>query len=127
MDRYTIRQVAEMTGLTTHALRYYEAEGLLSPDRDHNKRRLYTEADLEWIRFIQRLRETGMPVRDMRRYSDLRAAGDATLGERMEMLAAHRQKLDQKMRKLEEDMAALDGKIAIYKEKMAQSATQVRG
>ena len=40
--------------------------------------RRYTEGDLEWIQLITRLRGTGMPIRDVRRYADLVRGGPAT-------------------------------------------------
>ncbi|MCA9976226.1 MAG: MerR family transcriptional regulator, partial [Anaerolineales bacterium] len=62
----TIQEVAEMTGLTAHTLRYYEKIGLLeSIDRHGNGHRRYDEADLGWIHFLKLLRGTGMPIQQM--------------------------------------------------------------
>lgn len=38
----------------------------------------------------ERLKDTGMPIKEIRHYAELRAAGDSTLSERMEMLVQHR-------------------------------------
>lgn len=53
-----IQEVAEETGLTPRAIRYYEEQGLLQPAaRSEGSYRLYDEADLERLRFIKSLRD----------------------------------------------------------------------
>ena len=73
----TIGEVAERTGLTRHTLRYYERDGLmLGVDRGGSGHRRYSEHDLGWIELITKLRATGMPIREVRRYAELVRAGD---------------------------------------------------
>ena len=71
--RLSIGQVAERTGLSVHALRFYEREGLfVTPvHRGAAGRRVYTEWDLEWLEVCVRLRASGMPPTAIRRYADL--------------------------------------------------------
>ena len=59
----TIGQAAERTGLSVHALRFYEREGLLASavQRTPDGRRAYTEDDLEWLDLCVKLRSSGMP------------------------------------------------------------------
>jgi len=53
-----IGEVAELTGTTPRTIRYYEEIGLLrGAERAHGKHRLYSEADLERLREIVRLKE----------------------------------------------------------------------
>src|SRR5215472_15000263 len=67
----TIAEVAERTGLTRHTLRYYERDGLmLGVDRAGSGHRRYSEHDLGWIELITKLRATGMPIREVRRYAE---------------------------------------------------------
>ncbi len=68
------------------APRCYEQEGLIAPERNSNNRRCYSDKDLTWIAFIKRLKDTGMPIKEIRHYAELRAAGDPNLSDRMEML-----------------------------------------
>uniref|UniRef100_UPI0012902455 MerR family transcriptional regulator n=1 Tax=Streptococcus suis TaxID=1307 RepID=UPI0012902455 len=53
-----IGEIANKTNLPASTLRYYEKKGLLKVDRDKNGRRYYKESDIEWIKFIRRLKET---------------------------------------------------------------------
>jgi MerR family transcriptional regulator, repressor of the yfmOP operon len=54
-----IGEVAELTGTTPRTIRYYEEIGLLpgAADREQGKHRLYTEADVERVKEIVRLRD----------------------------------------------------------------------
>ena len=86
---YPIGEFSKLTGLSIHTLRYYEHEGLIAPERNSSNRRCYSDKDLTWIEFIKRLKDTGMPIKEIKHYAELRAAGDSTLSDRMEMLALH--------------------------------------
>lgn len=113
---YSIGAFSRLTGLGIHTLRYYEQEQLICPQRDATGRRHYSEQDLLWIAFIRRLKDTGMPIREIRRYATLRAMGDATLPERLSLLEEHREKLDQQILALQAHQKKLDEKISFYRE-----------
>ncbi len=115
---YSIGEFSKVTGLGIHTLRYYEHESLIIPLRNASNRRRYSEKDIAWIAFIKRLKETGMPIKEIKRYAVLRAEGDDTLSERMEMLVQHRQSLNEQIRQLQEHEAKLDEKIAFYQQEI---------
>lgn len=81
------------------------------PRRNSGNRRYYSDKYLSWVAFIKRLKDTGMPIKEIRHYEKLRAAGDSTLHERMEMLASHREVLNAQIGQLQEHIAKLDNKI----------------
>ncbi|SIQ39415.1 MerR family transcriptional regulator [Micromonospora avicenniae] len=112
----TVGEAAERVGLTTYTLRWYEQEGLVAPvGRDSAGRRRYTAGDVEWLFLLTRLRRTGMPVRDMRRYAELARQGDRTLAARRALFEAHRARVLARMAELEEDLKMLDHKIDAYR------------
>ena len=115
---YSIGEFSKVTGLGIHTLRYYEHENLIIPLRNASNRRRYSEKDITWIAFIKRLKATGMPIKEIKKYAVLRAKGDATLSERMEMLIQHRQSLNEQIRQLQEHEAMLDEKIAFYRQEI---------
>ena len=115
---YSIGEFSKLTRLGIHTLRYYEHESLITPVRNSSNRRRYSEKDITWIAFIKRLKATGMPIKEIKRYAALRAKGDATLSERMEMLIQHRQSLREQIRLLQEHEAKLDEKIAFYQQEI---------
>lgn len=111
----TIAETAERTGLTAHTLRYYERDGLmLSVDRSATGHRRYHEGDLEWIQMITRLRRTGMPIRDVRRYAELVRTGNDTEAERMQILVRHRELVRAQLDETQRHLALIDRKIEWY-------------
>jgi DNA-binding transcriptional MerR regulator len=120
----SIAEAAEATGLTTHTLRYYERDGLLlaAVDRSTAGHRRYTERDLTWIAMITRLRSTGMPVRDVRRYADLVRAGDGNEEERLELLKDHRARVEEQLREVTGHLRAIDHKIGLYEGRLDQAS-----
>lgn len=85
-----IGQFSKESGICAYTLCYYEKKGLLHVERDGNGQCDYREADVEWVKFITRLKNTGMLLRDIKQYSDLRYQGDDTMEERMKLLLCHR-------------------------------------
>ncbi len=112
---YSIGEFSRLTNLGIHTLRYYEHENLIMPKRNSSNRRCYSDKDLAWIEFIKRLKDTGMPIKEIQRYAELRLQGDLTLNERMEMLTVHRESLDEQIKALQGHMAKLDDKIDFYR------------
>ncbi len=112
---YSISEFSRLTNLGIHTLRYYEHENLITPKRNSSNRRCYSDKDLAWIEFIKRLKDTGMPIKEIQRYAELRLQGDLTLNERMEMLTVHRESLDEQIKALQGHMAKLDDKIDFYR------------
>jgi DNA-binding transcriptional MerR regulator len=123
MTALTIAQAAERTGLTAHTLRYYERDGLMlgSVERAGSGHRRYTDQDLTWIQMITRLRATGMPIRDVRRYAALVRAGDGNEAERLELLLAHRKRVEEQLAQITGHLRAIDHKIGIYESKVGST------
>jgi DNA-binding transcriptional MerR regulator len=119
---YSIGEFSRLTNLGIHTLRYYEHEHLITPKRNSSNRRCYSDKDLAWIEFIKRLKDTGMPIKEIQRYAKLRAEGDLTLNERMEMLTVHRESLNEQIKVLQEHMAKLDDKIDFYRQEIERTS-----
>ncbi len=117
---YSIGEFSKLTDLGIHTLRYYEQEKLIIPERNSSNRRRYSDKDIVWIDFIKRLKDTGMPIKQIRLYAELRATGDSTLEERMELLIRHREVLNGEIGKLQAHMDKLDEKIAFYRETISE-------
>ena len=117
----SIAEAAELTGLTPDTLRYYERDGLMlrAVPRTSSGHRLYADADLGWIRLITKLRSTGMPIRDVRRYADLVRAGDGNEAERLELLRAHRRTVLARLAEVQDHLGAIDYKIGLYETRLA--------
>jgi DNA-binding transcriptional MerR regulator len=112
----SITEAAELTGLTADTLRYYEKDGLMlrSVPRGASGHRQYAQADIDWIQLITKLRSTGMPIRDVRRYTDLVRAGQGNERERLDLLRAHRQVVLARLAEVQDHLGAIDYKIGLY-------------
>ena len=121
-----ISKFSEAAGISASALRYYEKKGLLRVNRDPAGRRDYSEDDIEWVKFLQRLKDTGMLLRDIRHYSDLRYQGDSTVEERMALLVRHRESVLEEQKKWEGYLRNLDEKICIYQKKIEERTDPIR-
>ena len=119
---YTIQEAALEMDVSAHTLRYYEKIGLLpSINRGENGRRNYTEEDLGWVYWLKLLRESGMPIRAMKRYVEITRAGDHTIDERCEMLEEHRNHLRAQIGKLQGYLKRLNQKVEFYQGYQARS------
>ena len=113
---YSIGEFSKLTNISIYTLRYYEKEELIVPNRKENGRRYYSEKDVIWMEFIRRLKDTNMPIKEIQKYAKLRAAGESTMNERMEMLIKHRTALKEEIAKSNDHLEKLNDKINYYKE-----------
>lgn len=114
MTTWSIREAAEKCGLSLHTLRWYERIGLVGPvARGSDGRRRFSDADLDWLTLVTRLRETGMPVSDMQRYAELVRSG-AGENERLELLKRHREEVRRALAAQRECLKLLNAKIDSY-------------
>jgi DNA-binding transcriptional MerR regulator len=113
----SIAEAARRTGVTAHTLRYYERAGLVvTPvDRTAGGSRRYHRLDLEWITVCTRLRATGMPIKTIRRYAELVAAGHGNEEKRLALMEAHRADVKARIAELEENLELIDHKIDVYR------------
>ena len=109
-------QVVERSGFSLDTLRYYERIGLLDRiERGPGGRRRYADEDLEWLGVLRCLRDTGMPIAQMRRYAELARAGDDTIAERMALLVEHDEQVERTVADLRNQQAHLKEKINWYR------------
>lgn len=117
-----IGQVAERTGLSVHALRFYEREGLLVTPvyRDDGGRRAYSEWDLEWLELCIKLRESGMPLTAIRRYAELVREGEGNEKDRLGLLRQHEEQITEQITALRACLDVISFKVALYEERLAR-------
>jgi len=125
MSSYSIADAARISGLTTHTLRYYERDGLmLRPvERGATGHRRFSDADLTWIDLVTRLRATGMPIREVRRYADLVRSGAGNEAERLDLLRGHRSAVLAQLAEVTDHLGAIDRKIGIYVDRLEAQGT----
>jgi DNA-binding transcriptional MerR regulator len=108
-----LREVVQRTGLTPDTLRYYEREGLVGPIARMSGQRRYSEDDVAWIGIVTCLRDAGLGIADLRRFTTL-LRDEAGAGDRVEFLLRRRAELQERLAQITAAVAVLDDKIAYY-------------
>lgn len=112
---YTIGKAAEVVGLSSYTLRYYEKIGLLPLVKRNDKGiRVYEDSDIFWIDLIKCLKDTGMTIAEIQYIVELSLKGDDTVNERKEILKNHKRSLENEMDKLKISMGKIDKKLDWY-------------
>ncbi|MET3851456.1 MerR family transcriptional regulator [Paenibacillus sp. OAE614] len=123
----TIGQVTERTGLSVHSLRFYEREGLLLSTRiarDSGGGRRYSPADIEWLGICTKLRASGMPLSQIKRYAELVRQGRGNEHERLEILLEHQRRIAAQVAELNDCMELINWKVDVYEQHLEQGTAQ---
>jgi len=112
-----IQTFSKLTKVSAHTLRYYEKIGLIKQiERNTSGHRYFTQKDIVWVEFIKRLKDTGMPLKQILSYAELREQGESTATARMKMLKLHAQALQEKIALEQLNLEMLKAKIVHYDE-----------
>ncbi|WP_112245591.1 MerR family transcriptional regulator [Kribbella monticola] len=113
-ETLSIAEVAAVTGLTAHTLRYYERIGLVEVARDESGYRVYDREALARIVFVTRLRLSDMPISTITHYINLVNQGEQTAPERLLVMQEHRAMIRRRLREMSAALALTEYKIATY-------------
>jgi DNA-binding transcriptional MerR regulator len=121
----SIGDVARETGLSVHALRFYEREGLLlsQPERVTGGHRRYTRQDVNWLRICTKLRGSGMQLAKIRRLAKLGREGPGNEHERLELLREHQRHVENQLADLIECLRIITRKVGVYEQHLADGST----
>lgn len=116
----SIGNLARSIGITTRTLRYYEEMGIMNPPwRLEGSSRVYSAADVRKLKFILKLKELGLSIKEMQEldavYAEARET-DKVIPRLVEMLDNHIDTLDEKMSKL----SSLRKEIVEYRKRMIE-------
>ncbi|MED2974923.1 MULTISPECIES: MerR family transcriptional regulator [Bacillaceae] len=126
MVMYTISEAARDTGISAYTLRYYEKLGLLpAPGRKNGHKRLYSAKDIAFIKFLKSLKDTGMPLEEVKEFVQDGCIWDSleedpdykpapTLTKRVDILEKHLKNMENKKRELEAIMEVTREKLQTY-------------
>jgi DNA-binding transcriptional MerR regulator len=121
----SIGQVAQRTGLSVHALRLYEREGLLASKvrRADSGQRVYRGWDVEWLLNCVKFRASGMPLATIRRLAQLVREGSGNEAERLELLREHQRRITEQLGQLQDCLELINTKVAGYEAHLAAGAS----
>ena len=129
MQRYfTITQLTQEFDITTRTLRFYEAQGLISPTR-RGRQRLYTPGDRTRIKLILRGKRLGFSLNEIKEMIEMYGSAPGEAGQLsllLDKIAARREELLEKQRDIELTLLELDEVEGGAKERMAELAARTR-
>ncbi|OAX48066.1 MerR family transcriptional regulator [Paenibacillus sp. AD87] len=113
---YSISEVAKELNLTVYTLRYYDKEGLMPfVERTPGGARNFKESDIDFLKIIQCLKATGMPIKDIKDFIAWCSEGDSTLQERYDMFTERKASVEAQMEELRKTMEVIEHKRAYYR------------
>ena len=112
---YTIKEVAEKTNLPASTIRYYDKQGLLPfVRRSESGYRMFSENDIGLLNMIECLKQTGMPIKEIKQFTLWLQHGDNSLQERYQMFLERRKAVEQQIAKLQQTLNVVDYKCWYY-------------
>ena len=96
----TVKEVAEMSGVSVRTLQYYDRIGLLCPGRSESGYRLYTDKDEVRLRQIMICRKCGMKLKSIKPFLE------AAPKEKMAILIAHEKNLLQTIEEIKTQLVS---------------------
>lgn len=114
---YTVKQVSERTNMPISTLRYYDKEGLTPQiKKTASGVRRYTQEDICWIELIGCLKNSGMPLEEIRKFMELCLLGESAAEDRKEVLLKQRERLACQLEQLQCSLNLIDYKLEHYRE-----------
>lgn len=110
-----IGEIARRSGVSVRALRYYEQQGLLQPERSESGQRHYPEATVEKVRFFQDMYAAGLTSRNIATLLPCLDTGHTDEQQR-QMLHAERERIQHRTDRLQAALRRLDEIIEITAE-----------
>ncbi len=121
---YSIGQVAEMFGLPVSTLRYYDKQGLFPGMERSSGVRRFSEAELEKLRVIQCLKETGMEIREIRQFMEWCAEGPSTFPQRRALFESRKAHMEDVLRRMNRTLDMLKFKCWYYEQAMQDGSDE---
>lgn len=118
METYTIGQISEMFQLPVSTLRYYDREGLFPELRRQSGRRIFSEREVEALRVIECLKNSGLEIRDIKRFMQWCGEGPSTYPQRKRLFEARRKAVEEEMAHLQKTLNLLEYKCWYYETAM---------
>jgi DNA-binding transcriptional MerR regulator len=116
-EHLRIGELAQRTGKSIHALRYYESIGLIPfVGRDAGGRRRYDAQHVEWLFLLERLQRTGMSLAQMQEYAGLVSRGKDTIDQRVALLEVHLRVIERQLEELARSRELLLAKLDFYRD-----------
>lgn len=112
---YTIGDASARTGLTISQIRFYDKEGLTPfVERNENGIRKFSDGDIQFLGIITCLKDSGVPIKNIKKFVDWVMEGDSTIDDRLNFMREQKEYLKEQMKELKKNMKIVEEKIKYY-------------
>lgn len=112
---YSIGEVSKQTGIAISTLRYYDREGLFPQmERTSGGIRMFSKTEIDVLGMIECLKNSGMPIKEIKQFLDWCKEGDATLQQRRDMFYERLEAVSKQMKTLENTLSLIKYKCWYY-------------
>ena len=115
---YTIGQVSKMFDLPISTLRYYDKEGLFPSMQRQSGIRQFDETEIEALRVIECLKDSGLEIKDIKKFMDWCLEGPATYSQRKELFEMRKAAVEAEVQQLQKTLDLLKFKCWYYQKAM---------
>lgn len=123
---YTIGEIAKIMNLSISTLRYYDKEGLLPlVERTENRIRKFNDNDIEWLNFIERLKNTGMQLKEIKTFFKWCVEGDSTIEYRYKLFLERKAETEKQIELLQKSLELINHKCNYYKLALEAGTTNI--
>lgn len=114
---FTVSELAERSGLSPHTVRYYLREALIKPTaHGDNQYRLFTDNDVQRLRFIRSAKTLGFTLNDIRQILAHAQLGESPCGEVREIIQQHIADNRRKIEELQQLQARMEAALETWQD-----------
>ncbi|GKX65227.1 MerR family transcriptional regulator [Inconstantimicrobium mannanitabidum] len=125
---YSIGDVSKMLNISISALRYYDKEGLLPlVNRTGGNIRIFDDTDVECLKMIECLKNTGMPLKEIKQFFEWCEEGDSTIEQRYELFLHQKEQTKKQIAILQNALERINYKCEFYRIAKQKGTTEVPG
>ncbi|WP_225745017.1 MerR family transcriptional regulator [Marinilactibacillus sp. Marseille-P9653] len=123
-----ISEVSILLDITASTIRYYEKINLIPPiTRNSAGIRTFTEEDIKWVEFAKCMRSVGLPIDNLKEYTQLvRQGADEALEKRKQILLESQQSMLKKKEEIESVLERLEDKINDYEDRLSKKEKDMK-
>ncbi len=125
---YSIGDISKMLDISISTLRYYDQKGLLPlVNRTSGNIRVFDDTDVECLKMIECLKNTGMPLKDIKQFFEWCEEGDSTIDQRYELFIHQKKKTEKQISLLQNALDRINYKCEFYRISKENGTTNVPG
>lgn len=125
---YSIGDISKMLNISISTLRYYDKNGLLPlVNRSSGNIRVFDDTDVECLKMIECLKNTGMPLKDIKQFFEWCEEGDSTIDHRYELFMHQKEKTENQISLLQNALKRINYKCEFYRISKENGSTNLPG